>query len=167
MNYRFYIKPELCIACKSCEVACAFSHPVGYGEPGASRINIELIRKTPEIQVNVPVICLQCDAAACELVCPTNALQWNRETDALEMHNELCTQCQMCVAACPFGNIFIDPGTAFPVKCDLCGGDPKCVKFCPTKAISYEPVPVPAGNTTLPEQSGAGRGTQTEPADGK
>jgi len=23
-------------------------------------------------------------------------------------------------------------------KCDLCGGDPKCVKFCLTKALVYD-----------------------------
>ncbi len=26
------------------------------------------------------------------------------------------------------------------VKCDLCGGDPKCVDFCPTEALRYVPV---------------------------
>jgi ferredoxin len=25
-------------------------------------------------------------------------------------------------------------------KCDLCGGNPACVPFCPTKAIDYKPV---------------------------
>jgi Fe-S-cluster-containing hydrogenase component 2 len=24
-------------------------------------------------------------------------------------------------------------------KCDLCGGDPKCVPFCPTHALEYVP----------------------------
>ena len=24
------------------------------------------------------------------------------------------------------------------IKCDLCGGDPQCVRFCETKAVRYE-----------------------------
>jgi len=141
MENRFLIKPELCTACKSCELACAFAHPTPAGALGKSRINISIIPNEPKITINVPVVCLQCDEAACATVCPTDALRWNLETGALEMHDDRCVQCQMCVAACPFGNIFIDPGTLFPVKCDLCEGDPVCVKFCPTAAISWVPIP--------------------------
>ena len=38
---------------------------------------------------------------------------------------------------CPFGAISIDSGDEKLIKCDLCGGDPTCVKFCSTGALQY------------------------------
>jgi Fe-S-cluster-containing hydrogenase component 2 len=31
----------------------------------------------------------------------------------------------------------MDPVTNLAFKCDLCDGDPECVKYCEPKAISY------------------------------
>jgi len=39
--------------------------------------------------------------------------------------------------ACPYGNISIHKDERKMLKCDLCGGDPECVKFCATGAIQY------------------------------
>jgi carbon-monoxide dehydrogenase iron sulfur subunit len=41
-----------------------------------------------------------------------------------------------CVTACIYGGIAIDPQTKKAIKCDLCGGDPACVKACDYGAIS-------------------------------
>jgi Fe-S-cluster-containing hydrogenase component 2 len=43
----------------------------------------------------------------------------------------------MCVQACPFGNSVWDELTHKILKCDYCGGDPACAKFCPTHAIDW------------------------------
>ncbi len=43
----------------------------------------------------------------------------------------------MCFLFCPSGAISIDPNTLLPIKCDLCGGDPECVKACPTGALDF------------------------------
>lgn len=40
--------------------------------------------------------------------------------------------------ACPFGAIGQEPETRKMIKCDLCGGEPKCVRWCPNEAIQYE-----------------------------
>jgi Fe-S-cluster-containing hydrogenase component 2 len=40
--------------------------------------------------------------------------------------------------ACPFGMIFVDAEKGFAVKCDLCGGDPECVKYCIPEALRFE-----------------------------
>jgi len=42
------------------------------------------------------------------------------------------------VTACQFGMIRIDPETKQAFKCDLCGGDPQCAKWCPTGAITVK-----------------------------
>ena len=41
-----------------------------------------------------------------------------------------------CVTACVYGGIAIDPRTKKAIKCDLCNGDPACVKACDYGAIS-------------------------------
>jgi ferredoxin len=33
--------------------------------------------------------------------------------------------------------VVLHPETGLPLICDLCDGDPACVKRCPTGAISY------------------------------
>jgi Fe-S-cluster-containing hydrogenase component 2 len=43
----------------------------------------------------------------------------------------------MCVGACPFGNIQYSNRKKKIMKCDLCGGSPDCVKYCPTQAIEF------------------------------
>lgn len=45
--------------------------------------------------------------------------------------------CKVCTIACPFGAVNYDKETKTVVKCDLCGGDPKCAEACPTEAITY------------------------------
>jgi Fe-S-cluster-containing hydrogenase component 2 len=54
----------------------------------------------------------------------------------LQVDEGKCVGCRMCVLACPFGNIEVRaPGRA--EKCDLCGGDPVCVQFCPRGALRF------------------------------
>ncbi|MCS7131978.1 MAG: hypothetical protein NZ934_04555, partial [Hadesarchaea archaeon] len=39
------------------------------------------------------------------------------------------------VEACPFGAIALHPSKGVAIKCDLCGGDPACVKQCMPGAL--------------------------------
>jgi len=39
-----------------------------------------------------------------------------------------------------FGAIYFHPEVPTPIKCDLCEGEPLCVKWCPTKALKYTPL---------------------------
>jgi Fe-S-cluster-containing hydrogenase component 2 len=38
---------------------------------------------------------------------------------------------------CPFGVISINPDKKEMIKCDLCEGNPQCVKWCPTGALEF------------------------------
>lgn len=134
MDRIYRVIPERCIACGKCELACAFAHGAD-GEPGVSRISIH--RRGPDL--GVPIVCLQCDTAACVAVCPVQALARNEATGAIDVDYDCCINCRMCVAACPFGNMHWDETWHCVAKCDLCGGDPKCVPFCPTGALEYVP----------------------------
>jgi Fe-S-cluster-containing hydrogenase component 2 len=90
MNMIYKVSVERCIACGKCELACAFAHG-SEGKPATSRINIH--RRGPEL--GTPIVCFQCDAAACVAVCPTEALVRNESTGAVEMVRERCINCRM------------------------------------------------------------------------
>ena len=89
------------------------------------------------------MLCLQCDDAACQKVCPTEALHRNLKIGAIEVNTDKCVTCKMCTVVCPFGNIHFDPGNDEIVKCDVCEGDPACAKFCPTRALEWSELPSP------------------------
>jgi carbon-monoxide dehydrogenase iron sulfur subunit len=44
----------------------------------------------------------------------------------------------MCVMTCPFGAMGIDITTQQVIKCDLCDGEPACVRVCDPGAIQYQ-----------------------------
>ncbi len=136
MKSRFYVNPILCTGCRTCELACSFTHTVN-NKPGRSRI-YPLATGMPDLWV--PVTCLQCDDPACAKSCLVNAITRNPETGAMDLDAEICVRCMACVAACPFGCSLLDSLNNLVVKCDLCQGDPVCAHFCPTKALRYEPI---------------------------
>jgi carbon-monoxide dehydrogenase iron sulfur subunit len=134
MEQLFTVNISNCIACGKCELACAFAHAKN-GVPAKSRIHVT----RRGVEAGTPVVCFQCDEAACVTACPVEALVRNASTGAIDVLYDRCIGCRMCVAACPFGNMHFDEQHKSVQKCDLCGGNPKCVPFCPTKAIDYIP----------------------------
>jgi Fe-S-cluster-containing hydrogenase component 2 len=38
---------------------------------------------------------------------------------------------------CPFGNIAYSQAGKSAIKCDLCGGSPRCASVCPSGALRY------------------------------
>jgi Fe-S-cluster-containing hydrogenase component 2 len=70
-------------------------------------------------------------------VCPTGALHRTPGELLVDFSQNKCIGCHMCTIACPFGNIAYDAVAGSPLKCDTCGGDPSCVRYCPTKAIEW------------------------------
>ncbi|MEE9441523.1 MAG: 4Fe-4S dicluster domain-containing protein [candidate division Zixibacteria bacterium] len=135
ITYRFIVNPSLCTGCRTCELACAFTHTQDR-KPGRSRIYP--IAYGPDKYV--PVACLQCDDAACVKSCMFDALKRNEITGAIDLDRERCVKCMACVAACPFGCALADDVHDEVVKCDICHGTPACVQFCPTKALEYKKI---------------------------
>ena len=132
MNHVLLLQPEYCIDCRSCQLACSLKHE-GTFRPSKSRIEV----LTSPMKFSVPLTCLQCEEPACATVCVVNALTKNAATGLVEYNAQKCIGCRICVSACPFGNISYDRETKKVLKCDVCGGEPECATFCPTKAIEW------------------------------
>lgn len=127
------ISPEKCIGCRSCELICAFNK-TGEFNPKESAVTVLSFE---EAAISVPVMCMQCEDAACVKVCPVGALSRN-ENGAIVTDEKKCIVCKMCISACPLGNMTFSAIEKKIVKCDLCGGSPKCEQFCPAGAIEYK-----------------------------
>jgi Fe-S-cluster-containing hydrogenase component 2 len=80
--------------------------------------------------VEVPHFCAQCDDYPCVGSCPVDALSVDDDTSAVLVDREKCTSCGLCIKACPGKVPFLHPGDNKANICDLCDGDPECVKAC-------------------------------------
>lgn len=124
---------DKCTSCLQCEMACSLEHE-GNFNPAFSRIKVFEFEHGRR---SVPYTCTQCDEAWCMKACPTDAISINHELGTKEVNDSLCVGCKVCTIACPYGTINFNTNTGKVVKCDLCGGDPKCAEACPTDAIVF------------------------------
>jgi carbon-monoxide dehydrogenase iron sulfur subunit len=153
---RIVADPKRCLACRTCELACAVAH-------AASDDLLQTVlsqRVKPRIYIEaagrlaVPLQCRHCEDAPCLRVCSSGALWRADEAGPVLVRQERCIGCAFCVEVCPFGVIRLarvvradasDSGLAV-VKCDLCqqaqaaGLPPACVASCPVKALELKEV---------------------------
>lgn len=112
----------------------------------------------------LPTPCMQCQNPPCVSVCPV-AATYSTPEGVVQIEEQRCIGCRICMAACPYDRRFFNWGTA-PVppeafladhsaehqvpaktgtvmKCDFCvdmvrgGSLPMCVQACPQGAIYY------------------------------
>ena len=106
---------------------CSWSH-FGENTIKRARINVEADwPKTPVIRV-----CLACKDHECVAACPHGALTWE---NWIQLDQNQCDGCAVCVDACPVQGIHLDKQSGFPLICDTCEGQYQCVQWCPTSAI--------------------------------
>jgi carbon-monoxide dehydrogenase iron sulfur subunit len=130
---------EKCTGCRTCEAMCSLRN-TGRADPARSRIKVIRYEKRGEYHNYIPMVCQQCSTPLCMEACPTNAISRDPGTGALLVDEKACVGCRVCNMVCPVGGVSIDPVTEVASKCDLCGGDPECVKYCDAEAIRYVPV---------------------------
>lgn len=148
ISLRVAVLPDRCTGCRVCEAVCSEFHEKVF-QPSKARIQV--LSYDESVQ-DVAIVCQQCSDAPCLDACPQDALSRDANTDAVVLDTELCIQCGSCVIACIIGldkiptedklAIRLDSETQLPLKCDLCMGDPQCVKFCPTEALLLTDKPV-------------------------
>ncbi|MDF1552678.1 MAG: 4Fe-4S dicluster domain-containing protein [Deferrisomatales bacterium] len=133
MNKTIMVDQEKCTGCRLCEMVCSVNKE-GAANPARSRIKV--IKWETE-GFYLPMFCQHCDEPVCETVCPVNGVSRDCDTGRVSIDQELCIGCRSCVSACPMGGVGFDSKEGEVLRCDQCGGDPTCVKFCETKALQY------------------------------
>ncbi len=144
MDKTIVVNIEKCLACKSCEIACALAH-------SKSKVLEEAVAESPKPQrmvtveaageFGVPMQCRHCEAAPCVEICPTDAIQRQSEEGPIVVEKQLCIGCKLCILICPFGVLRIGPEGRAIIKCDMCferiekGQEPACVEACVTGAL--------------------------------
>ncbi|MFO7817467.1 MAG: 4Fe-4S dicluster domain-containing protein [Thermodesulfobacteriota bacterium] len=122
---------DLCTGCRLCQFACAERAFDGYNPRHA------LLKINPSLDhvYHFPVVCNQCQNAYCRTVCPAKAVSRDQNTGVLTIDQKRCIGCGLCAQYCPLDVIIAHPEDKKFSKCDLCGGDPQCVRACPTGAL--------------------------------
>ncbi len=125
------INTDKCTGCRSCEVVCSTFHATpkySITNPGRARIHVFRNELADEY---IPVYASEYTQARC------NGRQIH--TISGKEYN-LCT---FCGASCPSRDIFKEPDSGLPLKCDLCENDPPlevpmCVQVCEPGCLTYE-----------------------------
>jgi Fe-S-cluster-containing dehydrogenase component len=126
-----YFYPEKCSGCRQCSIACSLKY---FGECNPKAGAISIVRDEFD-RYELQFVCLQCDDPKCVDACMPNAM-YKDEDGIVKRDEDKCIGCRMCVAACPYAAINSLKDNI--IKCNLCEGDPACVKYCSTNAIVYE-----------------------------
>lgn len=128
---------SICGGCKKCEIVCSL-YQEGAISPSLARITVK--RDIFDGYICEAVSCLHCDGPECLFACPVpGALYVDDITGARVIDSKKCIGCMLCMKACPATpkGIRYDTDKKVCFKCDLCNGNPQCVKFCPTGALIF------------------------------
>ncbi|MFW6326316.1 MAG: hypothetical protein ACOC0T_06130 [Desulfovermiculus sp.] len=128
---RIHVDVDKCIGCRACEIACsAFHAEPKYSSinPARSRIRVVLDEVN---DVYVPIRAGEYTPAECA----------GRHTYTID--GKEYKDCSFCGASCPARDMFKEPDSGLPLKCDMCESDPPleepvCVQVCRVDALTYE-----------------------------
>ncbi len=125
------INVDKCNGCRACEVICSSLHAAPkYSGTNPARARIRVIRE-PLADIYVPVYAGEYAMAEC-------AGKGKYMIDGKEYD-----ECAFCRASCPSRDVFKEPDSGLPLKCDMCEFDPTieepmCVQWCLADALIYE-----------------------------
>jgi anaerobic carbon-monoxide dehydrogenase iron sulfur subunit len=120
---RVKIDKSKCTGCLICEVTCSLTH-CGQVHREASAIRVKFGHLNHAY--HQPMVCRQCKNMRCLQSEGKKSDDTLRKRFFWENNNNR-------EADCAFGALFV-AGEKL-IHCNLCGGDPECVKSCPTGAL--------------------------------
>ena len=126
-----HIDADKCTGCRACEVICSAFHATDqYGTINPAKARIRIIRE-PLSDIYFPVYAGDYAPAEC-------AGRGRYTIDGKEYD-----ECALCRASCSSRDIFKEPDSGLPLKCDMCESDPPqeeplCVQWCYEDALIYE-----------------------------
>jgi benzoyl-CoA reductase subunit BamC len=125
------INVDKCMGCMACEVICsAFHASPKFSSNNPARSRIRIIRD-PIADIYVPVYAGEYSVAECA------------GRDKYTIDGKEYDECAFCRASCPSRDVFKEPDSGLPLKCDMCSSDPAlekpwCVQWCLNDALVYE-----------------------------
>lgn len=118
---------DKCIGCRACEVACSGFHATPkYSSINPARSRVRMF--VDELNdVYVPVFAGYLSASECSA------------RHVLTIHGKNYSECSFCRSACSSRDLFKEPDSGLPLKCDMCDGEaePLCVQVCRPGALTY------------------------------
>jgi benzoyl-CoA reductase subunit BamC len=125
------IDVDKCNGCRACEVICSSFHAnPKYSSSNPARSRIRMIRE-PLQDIYLPVYAGEYTAAEC------------MGRDIYVIDGREYSECDFCRSSCPSREVFKEPDSGLPLKCDMCEDDPPqekplCVQWCINNALIYE-----------------------------
>jgi benzoyl-CoA reductase subunit BamC len=125
------IDADKCNGCRACEIACSSFHATPkYSSVNPARSRIQVISHRLR-DIWLPVFAGEYAPAEC------------MGRDKYVIDGKEYDECAFCRASCPSRDIFKEPDSGLPLKCDMCESDPTlkeplCVQKCLMDALIYE-----------------------------
>ncbi len=136
---RFILKPNLCIGCRACEMACRNEFAAHKGERWRWVKTVE--DEDEKFIYYLSLSCNHCENPECFRVCTERT--YRKRRDGIVVHcPERCSGCGDCVNACPFQAPRYSKISGKVDKCNMCvhridkGLPPACIEVCPTGALT-------------------------------
>ncbi|WP_088189664.1 4Fe-4S dicluster domain-containing protein [Desulfosporosinus sp. FKA] len=136
----FLVDVNLCLGCRSCQMACAANRGLARGVFWRKVNSIEYVNQGKIIKYYLTSACYQCENPECIRLCPQKAYR-KRQDGIVILDSAKCNGCGICIHACPFEAPVRDPETGLTGKCDYCytlldrGLNPYCIDACPVQAL--------------------------------
>jgi benzoyl-CoA reductase subunit BamC len=122
------VDADECNGCRGCEIICSAFHATpkySSNNPARSRIQVITDRLNNKW---LPVFAGEYTRAECA------------GRDVYIIDGKEYDECDFCRASCPSRDLFKEPDSGLPLKCDMCEGEdqPKCVEWCLNDVLIYE-----------------------------
>ena len=97
-----------CIGCHACTYACKGENSTGKGVFWTLVFDYERGKYPNVIRSFLPILCMHCEKAPCEQVCPSGATH-KRVDGIIAIDQNKCISCKACMVACPYHVRFQNP----------------------------------------------------------
>ncbi len=125
------IDADKCNGCRACEIVCSTFHATPrYSSNNPARARVQVVYDRLK-DIWLPIFAGEYAPAEC------------MGRDKYVIDGKEYGECDFCRAACPSRDLFKEPDSGLPLKCDMCEDDPPlekpmCVQKCLNDVLIYE-----------------------------